>query len=56
MASIQQKMMASASAIFTLAGDLYDFGSFREEHVEELFAVDSFGGLGCLPTIAKRIV
>ena len=48
--------MASALAIFTSAGDLYDFGSFQKEHAEELFAVDSFGGLGCLPTIAKRIV
>ena len=56
MASIQQKMMNAADAIFTLAYDLFENSEFDDSHVEELFADTAYGGLGYLPTVAKLIV
>ena len=56
MASINDKLIASAVAILSLAGDLYESGSFEESHVEELFSVSAYGGLSTLQTVANQIV
>ena len=56
MASINEKLLAAAAAILSLAGDLYESGSFHETHVEGLFSASAYGGLSKLQTVADQIV
>ena len=55
MASIQQKMLASAAAVYSLSCDVYEAGVFDKDHVKEFFEPNAYGGLSVFSTVAKQI-